>query len=218
MHAPAVKLLALAAIPSTVSAATHIVKVGESGLNFTPPQTKAKVGDTVEFHFYQGFHSVAQSSFAKPCEPLNSTAFYSGDFNVKDKVSDKVFSIEVKSEDPIWYYCAVQGHCPGGMVGAINAPTSGQKSFEAFAKAASDSDGSEAPKSTGGGDFGSATATGSASGSATSGTTTATGTAASASATESAGANAGLEARGEIRWGLMTFGVAMAGVFGGLMM
>jgi plastocyanin len=217
MHAPAAKLMALAAIPNAVFAANHIVKVGESGLNFSPAETKAKVGDTVEFHFYQGFHSVAQSSFAKPCDPINSTAFYSGDFNVKDKVSDKVFTIEVKSEDPIWYYCAVQGHCQGGMVGAINAPTSGQKSFDAFAKAASDSDGSKAPQSTGGGEIGSATATGSASGGSATGTA-ATGTAASATATESTGANAGLEARGEIRWGLMTFGVAMAGVFGGLMM
>ncbi|KAM0235284.1 hypothetical protein ACHAP5_009811 [Fusarium lateritium] len=217
MHAPAAKLMALAAIPSAVSAANHIVKVGESGLNFSPTETKAKVGDTVEFHFYQGFHSVAQSSFAKPCEPINSTAFFSGDFNVKDKVSDKVFTIEVNSEDPIWYYCAVQGHCQGGMVGAINAPTSGQRSFDAFAKAASDSDESKEPQSTGGGEIGSATATGSASGgSATSATET--GTAASATATESTGANAGLEARGEIRWGLMSFGVAMAGVFGGLMM
>ncbi|KAH6958535.1 hypothetical protein HG530_010150 [Fusarium avenaceum] len=218
MHAPAAKLMALAAIPSAVSAAHHIVKVGESGLNFSPAETKASVGDTVEFHFYQGFHSVAQSSFAKPCEPINSTAFFSGEFNVKETVSDKVFTIEVKSEDPIWYYCATQGHCQGGMVGAINAPTSGQKSFDAFAKAAADSDDSKAPQSTGGGSIGSATATHSASGTAATGSTTATGTAASSTATESTGANAGLEARGEIRWGLMTFGVAMAGVFGGLMM
>lgn len=120
MHASPIKLLALSA--STVSAAVHVVKVGENGLNFTPAQTSAKIGDTVEFHFYEGFHSVAQSSFAKPCEPINSTAFFSGDQNVKTKVSDKVFTIEVKTDDPIWYYCAVQGHCQGGMVGAINAP------------------------------------------------------------------------------------------------
>jgi hypothetical protein len=95
--------------------------------------------------------------------------------------------------------------------------TSGQRSFDAFAKAASDSDDSKEPQSTGGGEIGSATATGSASGGSATGTTE-TGTAASATATESTGANAGLEARGEIRWGLMSFGVAMAGVFGGLMM
>ncbi|KAF4342506.1 extracellular serine-rich [Fusarium beomiforme] len=212
MHASPIKLLALSA--STVSAAVHVVKVGENGLNFTPAQTTAKVGDTVEFRFYEGFHSVAQSSFAKPCEPINSTAFFSGDQNVKDKVSDKVFTIEVKSEDPIWYYCAVQGHCQGGMVGAINAPTSGAKSFDNFAKAAANADDSSAPKSTGGGTFGAAE-TGSASGTA-SGTasSTASGTAASASATESG--NAGIEARGEIRWGLMSG--AIAAIFGGLMM
>ncbi|CCT64063.1 uncharacterized protein FFUJ_04756 [Fusarium fujikuroi IMI 58289] len=214
MHASPIKLLALSA--STVSAAVHVVKVGENGLNFTPAQTSAKAGDTVEFHFYEGFHSVAQSSFAKPCEPINSTAFFSGDQNVKTKVSDKVFTIEVKTDDPIWYYCAVQGHCQGGMVGAINAPTSGAKSFDNYAKAAADSEDSSAPKSTGGGTFGAAE-TGSASGSA-SGTATATatesGTAASASATESG--NAGIEARGQIQWGLMSG--AIAALFGGLMM
>ncbi|EXK92419.1 hypothetical protein FOQG_05573 [Fusarium oxysporum f. sp. raphani 54005] len=215
MHASPIKLLALSA--STASAAVHVVKVGENGLNFTPAQTSAKVGDTVEFHFYEGFHSVAQSSFAKPCEPINSTAFFSGDQNVKTKVSDKVFTIEVKSEDPIWYYCAVQGHCNGGgMVGAINAPTSGAKSFDNYAKAAADSKDSSAPKSTGGGKLGAAE-TGSASGSA-SGTATATatesGTAASASATQSG--NAGIEARGQIQWGLMSG--AIAALFGGLMM
>ncbi|KAF4447032.1 extracellular serine-rich protein [Fusarium austroafricanum] len=213
MHASPIKLLALSA--STVSAAVHVVKVGESGLNFSPSNTNAKVGDTVEFHFYQGFHSVAQSSFAKPCAPINSTAFFSGDQNIKSKVSDKVFTIEVKTNDPIWYYCAVQGHCQGGMVGAINAPTSGQRSFEAFAKAASGSDDSTAPQSTGGGTFGAAetgSATGTASGTATA-TATTSGTAA-ASATTSG--NAGIEARGEIRWGLMSG--ALAALFGGLMM
>ncbi|KAF5647205.1 extracellular serine-rich [Fusarium sp. NRRL 52700] len=209
-----IKLLALSA--STVSAAVHVVKVGDGGLKFSPAQTTAKIGDSIEFHFYEGFHSVAQSSFAKPCEPINSTAFFSGAQNVKTTVSDKVFTIEVKTEDPIWYYCATQGHCEAGMVGAINAPTSGDKSFDNYVKAATDSEDGSAPKSTGGGTFGAAetgSASGSASGTATA-TSTASGTAASASATESG--NAGIESRGQIQWGLMSG--AIAALFGGLMM
>lgn len=93
--------------------------------------------------------------------------------------------------------------------------TSGQKSFDNFAKAAEDSEDSVPPKSTGGGEI--ATATGTLAPSGTS-EPTGTSTESSASSTESAGANAGLEARGEIRWGLMTAGMAMAGLFGGLMM
>ncbi|QPC72848.1 hypothetical protein HYE68_003600 [Fusarium pseudograminearum] len=213
MHASPITLLALSA--SLVSAAKHVVKVGDGGLKFDPAETTAKTGDTVEFHFYKGTHNVAQSGFAKPCEPINSTAFFSGTWDVKQGMSDKVFTINVTSEDPIWYYCAVQGHCQGGMVGAINAPTSGQRSFSNFAKAAEDSDDSVAPRSTGGGEIATATGTLAASGtSEPTGTSTETG----ASSTESAGANAGLEARGEIRWGLMTAGMAMVGLFGGLMM
>ncbi|RGP59708.1 extracellular serine-rich protein [Fusarium sporotrichioides] len=213
MHASPITLLALSA--SVVSAAKHMVKVGDGGLTFEPAETTAKVGDTVEFHFYKGTHNVAQSSFGKPCEPINSTAFFSGTWDVKEGMSDKVFTLNVTTEDPIWYYCAVGGHCQAGMVGAINAPTSGQRSYANFAKAAEDSDDSVAPRSTGGGEIATATGTW-----APSGTSEATGTSTetSASSTETSDANAGLEARGEIRWGLMTAGMAMAGLFGGLMM
>ncbi|KAG8667073.1 hypothetical protein FPOAC2_12220 [Fusarium poae] len=213
MHASPITLLALSA--SFASAAKHLVKVGDGGLTFEPAETTAKVGDTVEFHFYKGTHNVAQSSFAKPCEPINSTAFFSGTWDVKEGMSDKVFTINVTSEDPIWYYCAVGAHCQNGMVGAINAPTSGQRSYANFAKAAEDSDDSVAPRSTGGGEIATATGTWAPSGTAEA---TGTSTETSASSTESSDANAGLEARGEIRWGLMTAGMAMAGLFGGLMM
>jgi hypothetical protein len=93
--------------------------------------------------------------------------------------------------------------------------TSGQRSYANFAKAAEDSDDSVAPRSTGGGEIATATGTWAPSGTAEA---TGTSTETSASSTESSDANAGLEARGEIRWGLMTAGMAMAGLFGGLMM
>ncbi|KAM0431859.1 hypothetical protein ACHAPT_005111 [Fusarium lateritium] len=210
-------LLALSLIPAALAAdKVHVVKVGNGGLSFEPSDLKAAVGDVVEFHFYKGSHSVAQSSFDKPCEPLNSTSFFSGDFDVTDKVSDEVFSVTVDSEAPIWYYCAVPGHCQGGMVGVVNAPSNGQRTLAAYKKAAADTDESVEPKSTGGGDIGPAATA--SSGSSEGATSTGGAASESASSTESSTPNAGIESRGEIRWGLMSFGVAMAGFFGGLMM
>ncbi|RBR14128.1 uncharacterized protein FIESC28_07885 [Fusarium coffeatum] len=209
MHASPITLLALSA--SVVSAANHVVKVGDGGLTFEPAETTAKMGDTVEFRFYKGTHNVAQSGFGSPCSPINSTAFFSGTWDVKEGVSDKVFTLNVTSEDPIWYYCAVGAHCQNGMVGAINAPTSGNRTYENFAKAAEEADDSTAPRSTGGGEIATATGTWAPSGTASS-------TETAASSTETSDANAGLEARGEIRWGLMAASMAMAGLFGGLMM
>ncbi|KAI8686954.1 hypothetical protein LRP88_13683 [Fusarium phalaenopsidis] len=212
MHSSA---LLFSLIPAAL-AAVHKVKVGDGGLTFSPADLKAAVGDTVEFHFYQGTHSVAQSSFDKPCEPLNSTSFFSGDFDVKDKVSNEVFTVTVEAETPIWYYCAVQGHCQNGMVGVINAPSSGQRTLAAYKKAAADVDETVEPKSTGGGELGPAATA--SSGSSEGSTSTGSAASGTASSTESAAPNAGMEARGEIRWGLMSLGVAMAGFFGGLMM
>ncbi|KAH7144589.1 Cupredoxin [Dactylonectria estremocensis] len=230
-------LIALSVLASTAAAAVHIVEAGEDGLKFNPESTKAAVGDTIEFHFYPTGHSVAQSSFEEPCKPLNSTSFYSGPINVSSGQSNEVFTITVENEDPIWYYCAAVGHCEGGMVGVINGPSSGSKTIANYAKAAAKVSDGEAPSKTGGGTLGkaasatasssgSATASGSSTGSAASatgsGSTTASGsssgtTTGSAASATSSGSNAGLEARGDIRWGLMSVGLAMAGLVAGFM-
>src|SRR5439155_20451380 len=63
----------------TVSAATATttpkifdVDVGneEGALIFEPDIVMASLKDVINFHFYPINHSVAQSSFEKPCEPL----------------------------------------------------------------------------------------------------------------------------------------------------
>lgn len=105
---------ATSSIPS--SGETHVVLVGDSGRSFTPDNVNAAVGDTVEFHFVSNGHSVAQSSFDEPCRPLDDNAFFSG------RIRNQIFSVEVTSEDPIWFYCAEGNHCRQGMVGAVNAP------------------------------------------------------------------------------------------------
>ncbi|KAF6828254.1 extracellular serine-rich protein [Colletotrichum plurivorum] len=194
-------------------AGVHVVKVGDGGLTFSPNDIKAAVGDVVEFHFYPRAHSVAQSSFDKPCEPLSNgttTGFFSGPVAVSSGVGAEVFTIEVKDENPKWFYCATAQHCQGGMVGVINAPASGARTIEQYAKAAAAAAQNVAPSSTGGGTLGAAatappsSASGSASGSAP-------------SASSSTAPSAGIESRGDVRWGLLSLGVAVAGVFGGLL-
>lgn len=109
--------------PSPSISGVHVVKVGDGGLTFDPAEVKAAVGEVVEFHFYPRAHSVAQSSFDSPCQPLNTTGFFSGPVKVSDGVSEQVFSVTIKDEKkPLWYYCATGDHCQKGMVGVINAP------------------------------------------------------------------------------------------------
>lgn len=109
---------------------THVVQVGDAQgtKKFYPEKIKANAGDMVQFHFYPMEHSVAQSSFDKPCEPIensNSSAkgFWSGFMPVKaeSKVMP-VFTVVVNDTNPVWFYCATMRHCQGGMVGVINEP------------------------------------------------------------------------------------------------
>lgn len=117
----ALSALGIIAAP-TVLAATHNVDVGESGLTFDPSSLHAKVGDIVNFHFYSGDHSVAQSTFQSPCHPHQPKAIFSGFVNPSggDKEADKMFSMRVNTTEPIFLYCSQEGHCPAGMVMVIN--------------------------------------------------------------------------------------------------
>jgi len=101
---------------------THTVAVGRGGLRFDPDNVVADIGDVVEWHYLPANHSVAQSSFDKPCQPLNGHAFNSGFFPTKEGQNPEVFQIVVEDKTPIWYYCAQTkgNHCQSGMVGVVN--------------------------------------------------------------------------------------------------
>jgi plastocyanin len=75
-------------LPLISSAQSHTVKVGNDGLNIEPDVVRAGVGDTITFDFYPKNHSIAQSSWDKPCEPLSSDGdtkpIFSGFFPVGD--------------------------------------------------------------------------------------------------------------------------------------
>lgn len=120
--------LLLSIIPLVLSAKIH-VDVGKSGLTFNPSSITAAVGDEVQFEFYPSGHSVAQSSFDKPCQG-SSGGFYSG-----FPVQPNGFTINITDTNPIYFFCSQIGHCNAGMVGAINAPTSGN-TLDAYRSAA----------------------------------------------------------------------------------
>jgi len=57
------------AFVASVSAVSHTIDVGKSGLTFTPDSVTAAVGDTLEFRFVGGFHDAVTSDYATPCQP-----------------------------------------------------------------------------------------------------------------------------------------------------
>lgn len=119
----------------------HPVIVGFNGtLTYNPSSINASLGDTVTFQFHAKNHSVVQSSFSAPCQPLQDTTgkpgFNSGFMPVaQDATNFPTFQITVNDTAPIWVYCGQTSpvdHCGSGMVFAVNAVESGANTFEAF--------------------------------------------------------------------------------------
>ncbi|KAL8966567.1 MAG: hypothetical protein Q9183_003314 [Haloplaca sp. 2 TL-2023] len=158
------------AVPSSVGAVSaaastgtagqvmvHVVKVGNKNgdLTFEPNNLQAAPGSMVQFHFYPKNHSVVQSTFDQPCQPIKNNmpsamGLFSGFMPVKpDDAMMPSYTIMVNDTKPIWYYCSQGKHCQSGMVGVINPPAANQsrtlESFTTLAKAASDNLGSGQP-------------------------------------------------------------------------
>ena len=109
--------------------ALHVVKVSNKNgdLKFTPDVVKANTGDMVQFQFYPKNHSVVQSTFDQPCQPIamnmpSVKGFFSGFMPVKP--TDTMlpsYTVMVKNASmPMWFYCSQGKHCQSGMVGVIN--------------------------------------------------------------------------------------------------
>ncbi|KAI0472434.1 Cupredoxin [Xylaria cf. heliscus] len=116
--------------------ATHTVQVGGSaGLAYSPSELKAAVGDMVVFTFMSQNHTVTQSTFAAPCDPMAGGMDSGFQPNKDNAVSPAPqVAMQVMTSDPIWFYCAQTGHCGKGMVFSIN-PTAEktQAIFQAMA-------------------------------------------------------------------------------------
>ena len=103
---------------TSAAPSTHAVAVGRNNqLRFTPESFQARPGDFVRFDFFPGLHSVAQSTFDKPCEALPD-GFFTGEISGTNPPTS--FTIEVKDDSPIWFFCPTGDHCQEGMSGVIN--------------------------------------------------------------------------------------------------
>lgn len=125
------KTLVLAALTSLASAQkTWVVAVAQNGsLTFSPSDIKAAPGEFVQFQFLAGNHTVTQSTFDKPCQPVsmnsNATGFHSGFQPVAASASMGMiptYTIQINNTAPLWLYCAQGRHCGSGMAMVINAP------------------------------------------------------------------------------------------------
>ncbi|KAG8976272.1 hypothetical protein FRB94_013762 [Tulasnella sp. JGI-2019a] len=113
---------------------THNISVGASGLTFSPDQVNATAGDILLFQFHPGDHSVTQSSaISAPCSPL-SGGIDSGFMDAATATSFPTYSVKVNDTNPLWFHCAQNGHCPAGMVFAVNVGASDFNTFMTNAK------------------------------------------------------------------------------------
>ncbi|KAF8517193.1 hypothetical protein BU17DRAFT_50168 [Hysterangium stoloniferum] len=136
------KFAAVLALAASATATVLTVTVGQGGLVFTPPNTNAQNGDIVNFKFTgsPGNHTVSQAAFAAPCAQLaggfdSGYVFIPGGFTGTTPEWNLTITDNTK---PIWFYCKQTKptpHCLGGMVGAINAPTTGN-TIDSFKSAA----------------------------------------------------------------------------------
>lgn len=147
-------IFAATAMLGAAVAEQHFISVANrtGGLVFVPETLTAAEGDTVTFRFWPKNHSVAQSTFAQPCSPMNN-GFWSGFVPTTDsqKVADMTFTMEVKNASaPIWFYCTQGQHCQAGMVGVINPPRQGPNTLAAYKNASSLAQRNVSPTSTAG--------------------------------------------------------------------
>ncbi|CCO28080.1 hypothetical protein BN14_02072 [Rhizoctonia solani AG-1 IB] len=84
-------------------------------------------------------HTITQSSFDNPCRKVEFTStsgqigFDSGFVPVTaDASAFPTWNVTVNDTAPVWAYCRQGNHCGAGMVFAINAVESGNKSFTAY--------------------------------------------------------------------------------------
>ncbi|KAH7408551.1 Cupredoxin [Phaeosphaeria sp. MPI-PUGE-AT-0046c] len=147
-------IFAATALVGAAVAENHFVAVANKtgALVFVPETVTAAEGDTVTFRFWPKNHSVAQSTFAQPCAPMNN-GFWSGfvPTTSTEKVADWTFTYEVKNASaPVWFYCTQGQHCQAGMVGVINPPRQGPNTLAAYKNASMNAQRNVSPTSVAG--------------------------------------------------------------------
>jgi len=144
--------LSLAAAAAAQAANVTIQVGGQSSssggvFQYIPNNITASNGTVVTFRFSgnPGNHTVTQSTFASPCNP-EAGGFDSGWVFVPGGETDiPEWNLTITDDTkPIWFYCKQllpSPHCIAGMVGSINAPSTGNTfaAFQANAKNATSS-------------------------------------------------------------------------------
>jgi len=188
-----------AVLPVSAVLATQInITVGMNGtLTYTPDSVNATVGDVLNFEFVAGNHTVTQSTFASPCSEFKNTngsiGVDSGFHPGGSTAAPSLFSFAINDTSaPLWFYCRQTGHCEKGMVFAVNAPASGNKSFTAFQAAA---------KATN-----------------VTGTSTTSSSASSSSSTAPSSTQSKMSGAGAVRMGGATAALAIVGLVSGLIL
>ncbi|PFH48253.1 hypothetical protein AMATHDRAFT_42385 [Amanita thiersii Skay4041] len=138
-------LVALSA--ALAASAQMVVEVGGKPpgnlFMYSPNNITASNGTVITFRFSgsPGNHSVTQSTFSNPCNPMAS-GFDSGNVFIPPSFTGEppTWNLTITDDTrPIWFFCKAlvpQPHCQAGMVGGINVPTSGSNTLENFMQAA----------------------------------------------------------------------------------
>ncbi|ERF69068.1 hypothetical protein EPUS_01024 [Endocarpon pusillum Z07020] len=124
--------------PDGSMVSVQVVQVSNmnASLKFYPEEIRAEAGSMVQFQFYPRNHTVTQSTFDRPCEPINNimpnvTGINSGPMPPVNNMM-KVFTIMINDTRPLWMYCATGDHCEKGMVMVINAPQGGERTLQSY--------------------------------------------------------------------------------------
>merc|ERR1719262_2023784 len=90
----------------------------------------------VQFQFAPNNHTVTQSTFDAPCQPIaansNVTGIYSGFMPVSaSSTTTPTYTVMVKNTTPMWLYCSQGKHCQNGMTMVINENTAANSALAA---------------------------------------------------------------------------------------
>ncbi|CZR66077.1 uncharacterized protein PAC_15978 [Phialocephala subalpina] len=197
------------------SVTVHVVQVGAANgtLAYFPNNIKAAVGDMVQFQFAPVNHTVTQSTFDAPCQPIamnsNVTGIYSGFMPVSaSATTTPTYTVLINSTTPMWLYCSQGKHCQNGMTMVINENTAANasRSLSAFQSLAAKATVNLPGTATSAGTSGSTTTNStSSSNSGESGTSTSTSSGTKSTSSSAAGS---LKAAGGMS-GLLAVGVAL---------
>lgn len=111
--------------------------VGGVQVTYIPNIVNAAVGDTIQFQFSTGAHTVTQSSEMGACNPIQQTQLAQGAVPVHSghipftpgSMTVSTFEMKVMSKDPMFIYCSTGPHCQLGQVMVINPYVSSPLAF-----------------------------------------------------------------------------------------